>query len=80
VKIRPSRSLIDRLRLRQKARWVHPHRFGWYLAAYSRGEIHASVKTVPDLVAYAKEHPGKLSYGSAGVGTGQHIVGEWMKK
>jgi hypothetical protein len=38
------------------------------------------VKTVPDLVAYAKEHPGKLSYGSAGVGTGQHIVGEWMKK
>jgi tripartite-type tricarboxylate transporter receptor subunit TctC len=38
------------------------------------------VKTVPDLVAYAKEHPGKLSYGSAGVGTGQHIVGEWVKK
>lgn len=38
------------------------------------------VKTVADLVAYVKQHPGKVSYGSAGFGTGQHIVGEWMKK
>jgi tripartite-type tricarboxylate transporter receptor subunit TctC len=38
------------------------------------------VKTVAELVAYAKQHPGELSYGSAGVGTGPHIVGEWIKK
>jgi tripartite-type tricarboxylate transporter receptor subunit TctC len=38
------------------------------------------VKTVAELVAYAKQHPGELSYGSAGVGTGHHIVGEWIKK
>jgi len=38
------------------------------------------VKTVAELVAYAKQHPGQLSYGSAGVGTGHHIVGEWIKK
>ena len=38
------------------------------------------VKTVAELVAYAKQHPGELSYGSAGIGTGHHIVGEWMKK
>ena len=38
------------------------------------------IKTVADLVAYVKQHPGSISYGSAGFGTGQHIVGEWMKK
>jgi tripartite-type tricarboxylate transporter receptor subunit TctC len=38
------------------------------------------VKTVAELVNYAKQRPGMLSYGSAGVGTGHHIVGEWIKK
>ncbi len=44
--------------------------------------VHPSlpVKTVAELVAYAKKNPGKLFFGSAGIGTGQHIVGELINK
>ena len=43
--------------------------------------VHPSVpaKTVQELIAYAKQHPGKLTYGSAGVGTGSHIPAEEFK-
>jgi tripartite-type tricarboxylate transporter receptor subunit TctC len=37
------------------------------------------VKTVADLVALAKDEPGKLSYGHAGVGTSQHLAAELFK-
>lgn len=37
------------------------------------------VKTVPELVAYLKANPDKLSFGSPGVGTSVHVSGELFK-
>jgi tripartite-type tricarboxylate transporter receptor subunit TctC len=37
------------------------------------------IKSVADIVTLAKENPGKLSYGHAGVGTSQHLAGELFK-
>jgi tripartite-type tricarboxylate transporter receptor subunit TctC len=37
------------------------------------------VHSVPELIAYAKANPGKLSYGSAGVGSSLHLAGEFLK-
>ena len=37
------------------------------------------VKNVQEFLAYLKAHPGKLSYGSAGNGTGPHLAGEMLK-
>jgi tripartite-type tricarboxylate transporter receptor subunit TctC len=37
------------------------------------------VKTLPELVAYGKANPGKLSYGSSGNGSLQHVTGEMLK-
>lgn len=38
-----------------------------------------SVRTVKELVALAKARPGALSYGSSGVGSGQHLAMELFK-
>ncbi len=37
-------------------------------------------KTVPELIAYAKKNPGRLTYASAGNGTSQHLSGELFKR
>ena len=37
------------------------------------------VNSVAELVAYARAQPGKVTFGSAGVGTSQHLAGELFK-
>jgi tripartite-type tricarboxylate transporter receptor subunit TctC len=44
--------------------------------------VHASVpvKNIAELVEHAKKNPGKLTYGSAGIGSMQHLTGEAFKR
>jgi tripartite-type tricarboxylate transporter receptor subunit TctC len=44
--------------------------------------VHESlpVHTLQELIAYARANPGKLSYGSAGVGTSSHLCAELFKQ
>ena len=45
-------------------------------------EVHPSVpaKTVAEFVAYAKQNPGKINFGSAGTGGTIHLAGEMFKQ
>ena len=38
------------------------------------------VNSVSELIAYAKAHPGKVNYGSAGIGSTEHLAGELFKR
>ena len=43
--------------------------------------VHPSVPvaSVPELIAHARSHPGKLTFASAGMGTASHLAGELFK-
>jgi tripartite-type tricarboxylate transporter receptor subunit TctC len=45
-------------------------------------EVHPSVpaKTIAEFVAYARQNPGKLNFGSAGIGGTIHLAGEMFKQ
>jgi tripartite-type tricarboxylate transporter receptor subunit TctC len=40
----------------------------------------SSISTLAELVAFAKQHPNKLSFGSAGNGSPQHVIGELLNQ
>jgi tripartite-type tricarboxylate transporter receptor subunit TctC len=40
----------------------------------------SSVRSVKDLIAYAKAHPGRANYGSAGNGSTPHLSGEMFRQ
>lgn len=38
------------------------------------------VKSLSELIAYAKQHPGELNYGSVGIGSSQHLAGAYFEQ
>jgi len=44
-------------------------------------EVNSSVpvRTIPELISYAKSNPGKVNYATAGSGTSPHVAGELFK-
>lgn len=38
------------------------------------------VNSLKELIAYAKQNPGKLNYGSVGIGSSQHLAGEYFSQ
>ncbi len=38
------------------------------------------VTTLSELIAYAKQHPGELNYGSVGIGSSQHLAGAYFEQ
>jgi len=38
------------------------------------------VQNLQELIAYAKAHPGELNYGSVGIGSSQHLAGEYFSQ
>ena len=56
---------------------VIPAVSGTYVLAVTND---APFKTAAELIAYAKANPGRLSYGSAGIGSTLHLAAEFFKR
>lgn len=50
------------------------------VSAVLTAHVSAPFNTLPDLIAYAKANPGKLSYASFGTGSSAHLNGENLKR
>jgi tripartite-type tricarboxylate transporter receptor subunit TctC len=50
------------------------------VAEVTMASAKADIRSFPELIAVAKAHPGKLSYGSTGVGSIPHLATELLKK
>jgi tripartite-type tricarboxylate transporter receptor subunit TctC len=50
------------------------------VAEVTMASAKTDIKSFPELIAFAKAHPGKLSYGSTGVGSIPHLATELLKK
>jgi len=55
------------------------YRRGFFLGLNPNVPEFRNVKTGPDLVAAIRANPGKINYGSIGVGSTGHLLGEMMK-
>jgi len=53
---------------RRRARPAHPG-----------GPSLVPARTIPEFIAHAKSNPGKINYGSAGIGSTLHVTGELFK-
>jgi tripartite-type tricarboxylate transporter receptor subunit TctC len=58
-----------------------PEDFAWVAGFVTYSHVIAvnadrPYKTLKELIAYAKENPGKIRFGSSGMGNGAHLVGE----
>ena len=42
--------------------------------------VKSGYMSLADVVKAAKERPGEIAYGTSGVGSSQHVVGEWLAK
>jgi len=40
----------------------------------------SGVRSIAELIAQAKAEPGKLTFGSCGLGSPGHVIGEWLKQ
>ena len=47
------------------------------LVIFANGQL--PLKDLPSFISYARQYPGKLSFGSAGYGTSGHLFGELLK-